>query len=256
MKPSDTPPPGSTPEANPEAEKNIREIDQLFTKIENGKLNYYELLGVPNNVRPENVKKSYFDLSRKYHPDRINLALDSTTMQKATAVVAAINIAFETLSNRPKRDEYDVSLRKRSSGTDKEHELKDAKTLYLRANALYKKKQYSEALTYMDKAIRIDSSKSSYYLLLGLCQAKIPITLKMAEESLQKASDMEPWNADPIYALGELYRSQGLRKKADRCFQEALDRNLDHTLAGKAMDEIKGVGSKKKPLFSFFRKKE
>jgi uncharacterized protein HemY len=66
---------------------------------------------------------------------------------------------------------------------------------------------------------------------------------------------MEPWNADPMFALGQLYKSENLTKKAKAYFEKALELNLDHTLAGKAMDEFIGMGDKKS-LFSLFGKKK
>jgi len=137
----------------------------------------------------------------------------------------------------------------------KADKVKQARELFTQANHLHNLKKYFEAASLLQKAVAMDNSKANYYLLLGLCQSKMPATKKMAEKNLKKAAQMEPWNADPIFALGQLYKSENLMKKAKTYFEKALELNMEHTLAGKAMDEFMDRKDKKS-LFSLFGKKK
>lgn len=65
--------------------------------------NYYEELGVSRDATPEQIKKSYRKLARKYHPDVSKEADAEEKMQ-------AINVAYDTLSNEEKKKEYDFML--------------------------------------------------------------------------------------------------------------------------------------------------
>ena len=65
--------------------------------------NFYDILGVPKEASPEDIKKSYRKLSLKYHPDR-NSDADATEKYKA------INEAYETLSDAQQKQQYDMSL--------------------------------------------------------------------------------------------------------------------------------------------------
>lgn len=59
-----------------------------------------ELLGVNKNASQSDIKKAYFKLAKKYHPD-VNKAPD------ANAKFSEINKAYETLSDEKKRKMYD-----------------------------------------------------------------------------------------------------------------------------------------------------
>ncbi len=64
--------------------------------------NYYELLEISTNASDEVIRMAYKALVKKYHPDSYNGDLDET--QK---IMAEINQAYEVLSDREKRAEYD-----------------------------------------------------------------------------------------------------------------------------------------------------
>jgi len=66
-------------------------------------MNYYDLLGITPNATYEEIRKSYLDLSKKYHPD-VNSA------KNATFLFTQIKNAYDTLSHPVLRNEYDMSL--------------------------------------------------------------------------------------------------------------------------------------------------
>ena len=69
------------------------------------KKNYYEVLGVPEGAKEEEIKKAFRRLARKYHPD-VNPGDKS-----AEAKFKEANEANEVLSDRKKREEYDAIRR-------------------------------------------------------------------------------------------------------------------------------------------------
>ncbi len=241
-----------------EQNKNVEEIYDLHEKISKKELNYYQLLGTENAAPMEEVKKSYFDFSKKYHPDKISAAPDSTVMMRANEVFAEINKAYEILSNKDKKSEYDAKGYRDPSEIEAApaDKGKNARELYLKANRFYKGKRYFEAVSLMEQAVAIDSTRANYFLLLGLAQSKLPAMKKHAEKNLLKANELEPWNADHLFALGELYKSENLMKKAEQYFQKALEINMEHTLAGQAVQDMQKLfAPPKKAKFSLFKKK-
>ena len=61
----------------------------------------YETLGVSENAGADEIKKSYRKLARKYHPD---VNKDESAIDK----FKEINAAYEVLSDKKKKDEYDM----------------------------------------------------------------------------------------------------------------------------------------------------
>jgi DnaJ-class molecular chaperone len=64
---------------------------------------YYAILEVSERASFQEIKRSYRKLARKYHPDRNAASGAEETIKK-------INQAFEVLSNREKRRQYDSDI--------------------------------------------------------------------------------------------------------------------------------------------------
>jgi curved DNA-binding protein CbpA len=63
-------------------------------------MNYYFVLGISADATAEEVRQAYLALAKKYHPDR-------NKSPEATAMMAEINLAYETLCDSKRRREYD-----------------------------------------------------------------------------------------------------------------------------------------------------
>lgn len=67
------------------------------------KKNYYQVLGVPRDASPEEIRKAYFDLARQTHPD---VSPDPTSREK----FIELQEAYEALSDPDRRAAYDAEL--------------------------------------------------------------------------------------------------------------------------------------------------
>jgi curved DNA-binding protein len=72
---------------------------------------YYQVLGVANGETPENIKRAFRKLARRYHPD-------VSKEKNAERRMKEINEAYDVLSDPQKRAEYDTARNAAMRGFD------------------------------------------------------------------------------------------------------------------------------------------
>jgi curved DNA-binding protein CbpA len=240
-----------------ETSKSYEELNLFYEKLKAKEIDYYELFNLKNTVPFNEIKDAYYQCAKKYHPDRFGNAPDPELREKANFVFARINKAFEVLSNEDKRREYDTKGYKEIQNMDKvsENLVEKASLFYRKAKSMYAQKRFVEAASLLEEAVRNDKSKPPYYLLLGLSQSNVPALRRVAEKNLQKVIELEPWNAEPLVALGLLFLSEKMDKRAENFFRRALAIDPDHEVALNKISEL-SPESKKQSMFSVFKKKK
>ncbi len=95
-----------------------RLILQLYRSLDRS--DHYQLLGVDRTADKKTIKRAYYDLAAKLHPDRyFRKQLGSFKLRMET-VFGRLSLAHETLTNKDKRAEYDayVEEQRRSRGIE------------------------------------------------------------------------------------------------------------------------------------------
>jgi molecular chaperone DnaJ len=127
---------------------------------------YYAILGVSEDANFQEIKKSYRKLAKKYHPDRNKSANAEETIKK-------INEAFETLSDRRRRKQYDLESSnifdlEESNNEEKEENLSDQKQ---KISQKFAKSEFKNNLVH-DSSL-LDTIRSRFHILIepSLCLA-------------------------------------------------------------------------------------
>jgi curved DNA-binding protein CbpA len=127
---------------------------------------YYAILGVSEDANFQEIKKSYRKLAKKYHPDRNKSANAEETIKK-------INEAFETLSDRRRRKQYDLESSnifdlEESNNEEKEENLSDQKQ---KNSQKFAKSVFKNNLVH-DSSL-LDTIRSRFHILIepSLCLA-------------------------------------------------------------------------------------
>ncbi|XP_033742693.1 protein tumorous imaginal discs, mitochondrial-like isoform X2 [Pecten maximus] len=77
-------------------------VRPFHTSTRLSKRNFYDVLGVPKNADTKQIKKAYYELAKKYHPD-VN-----KNDNNAAAKFQEVSEAYEVLSDDSKKRQYDT----------------------------------------------------------------------------------------------------------------------------------------------------
>lgn len=247
----------STIELKEEDRQNIEKVVALHTKIKEVKINYYEVFGLKSDASADDIRNSYFDFAKKYHPDRITNAPDPGIKEMANFVFSEINRAYDTLSDSDKRHQYDIDIINQGAdnGTGPDKSIERASLLHRKAKTLFNQKNYWEATTLLEESIRLNPNRGAYFLLLGMSQMNIPAMIRAAEKNLALAAKLDPWSPEPLVALGLLFLNENMVKRAEGFFRKAISIDPENSIAKKRLKDIEGGSSKRFSKSSIFKKK-
>jgi len=127
---------------------------------------YYAILGVSQSANFQEIKKSYRKLAKKYHPDKNKSPLAEETIKK-------INEAFEILSDRRKRKQYDLEASNIYDANDSTYEEKEENlSVQMQRNSYNFSKPESTSNLGYDNLL-LDTIKSRFHILIepSLCLA-------------------------------------------------------------------------------------
>jgi tetratricopeptide (TPR) repeat protein len=219
-----------------EEETLTAKINSLYSKL--GDLSLSELLEINEKADSAAIKKSYYRLAKEYHPDRHFTFADPDTKMKLTTIFDALTKAYNTLKDNKLRAEYYKSLVALKKETVPKEDIK-AEDQFKKGITEFKKGNFWGAVENFKWAIKLNPDNASYLSYLSLAYSKVPGKLKEAEEVLQQAIKLEPFNADLHANLGLIFIKADLKKRALNCFQKALKIDPKHDKAKKGLQQIK-----------------
>lgn len=245
-------------------------VNQFYTSLP--KKDFYSLLGVGSSLDMVEVKAKYYRLARSFHPDRFYGIQDPILKEKVDVIFSAINVAYETLKSAKRRMEYDNAPKERriigtttlnSENTNtkltKETMNKVAEEHYKRAQGAYEAGNYYQAVQFLRSATQIEPNVAKYWQQLGISLSRNPQWRKEAEDSFQRAIDLEPKNPENHLYLGFLYKNAGMKLRAKKHFQTCREMDPYNEIALRELRAIDGEpdtdSAKKGLLGNIFKKK-
>ncbi len=221
--------------------------------------NYFTLLGVSESDSREQVRKSYYSMVKRYHPDRFfeqDVLLD--LKDKVNALFQRISDAHETLSDVTAKARY-INDRKDGSpkSTTSLETILQAETAFQKGMVLFRVKKYDEAQVAFAEALALNLNEAEYLMYQAWSAYKSnPNTTDViinTRKQLMRATELNPKLSLAHLYLGYICKDEGNEKEAQRRFERAIQCNPNCTEALRELRLMdmrkKKIGKEKKGLF-------
>ena len=194
----------------------------------------FALLSVSHDADKKTLKRAYFKLSKRFHPDRYYGKELGTFGEWLEDIFAATTRAFTLLADKNKREAYLAKLSGTSGGgaavgaprtqSKQEH----AEALFEHGCALEAQGDFDNALKRFKASITV-VPKSRSLRRAATCALRAH-ELSLAEEYAKKARDLEP--ADPSYlrVLARVYEAADKLQEAEHTLEGALDLKTENDI--------------------------
>lgn len=214
---------------------------------------YYKILGVSPTVSQDEIKKAFFKLAKKYHPDKHR----GSESGEYEIRFAQINEAYNVLKDKTAKSEYDSRAKAQPTAATASSDNKyRAEELYQTALKAIKLKDVNSAIDLLKAAVRLEPEKAEYYSTLGLALSEKPRRLHEAREMCEKAVEIEPYDVGNYLNLGKVYKKAGLHMRAQKQFEKALHWDPENAIARYELQGVRQKGFLSRVLKKFTNPKE
>jgi curved DNA-binding protein CbpA len=207
----------------------LAEVDRILHSV--AIATHYQLLGVEPETPHSEIKRHFYQLARKFHPDHHMDHPEWTP--RLLSLMDSLATAYRTLSDGESKKKYDSRL-------DRPKEESQANAGEIAQNYLNKaaecmaEKNFAGCILWLHRAIEYEPNRSSHRAMLGHCLSSIPEYHREAVEQFEMAIELDPRNITAHLHYGELLEQLRAPWKArfhyaralelDPCNREASDR--------------------------------
>jgi curved DNA-binding protein CbpA len=246
--PPDKPAPAKEEEPVPEF-KEIS-LDEYLTRVENAE-SHYDILGVKQDAKLPEIRNSYFELAKMFHPDRYHRA-EAEILRRVENAFSKLAQAHEALRDPKSRTKYDNELRRQAA--DKKLQGEKPMEVKVHGNLLNSERagqefehgrgllsdgDYEEALPYLARAAHLDPQVARYHAFFGKALSFTDNGRHKAEGEMQAAIRLEPNNATYRLMLAEFFVNVKLLKRAEGELNRLLGIAPDNKEARALLDSLK-----------------
>jgi CheY-like chemotaxis protein/curved DNA-binding protein CbpA len=189
---------------------------------------FFQIFGVNADADNERIKTLYFDLAKRWHQDAYAEMNLGSARQKLDEIFARITEAYETITDKPKKEEYLVYLDRQAKGlpTDPNQILR-AENMFDQALALIRRRDWNGAKQVIEEAIKLNPGDPLYYANLGWvifnADPKSQDGVTKAVQLLKRALQESEHCAVAYQYLGQIASTRGQIGEARKWWQKCLE---------------------------------
>lgn len=209
------------------------EVERLLQFADEGKLT--QLLGVKPDSPAAEVKRQFYHLASRFHPDhhmdhpewtpRLLVLMDSLTM------------AYKTLSGDESKRQND-SRPKDAGRQETQGPGAPAQECLEKSQECLGVKNYIGSILWLRRAIEAEPNSSTYRAMLGHSLAAVPEYRREAVEQFEKAIELDPSHVAAHFEYAQMLELMNLPGRARRYYARVLELDLDHREARERLNRI------------------
>jgi curved DNA-binding protein CbpA len=222
------PPAGLSPDATAFWNEVIARCQAIDTQT------YYTMLDVPRDAGVDLVRKQYFGLAKRWHPDRAIGEL-APLRPFVEQVFALFSTAQEVLSDEKKRGVYLRQVQEGGGTPEADRKLEAilwAAKEHQKAEILIRQRAFEQAATLLSAAIQVVDDEPDLLATYGWCIYNLPHSDARITEmltSVDRALAIEPKHDRAHYYKGMILLRTGKEADAAASFRKALEINPKNT---------------------------
>jgi tetratricopeptide (TPR) repeat protein len=199
-------------------------------------MNPFEVLEIPPDASPEDIKAAYHRLAKQWHPDRFT----GPEKAEAEARFRQLAEAFSTLKDPGKRLALQQQMPRPAAvsvAKEKEKEKdqdreggqeRTAEDWATMAKEAYDEGRVDQARALIHYAIRMDDTKPHYHALLATILERGGDDLRAVVKALETAVRLAPRDVDSHLRLAAHFQTLGMAARAQRHLQTAREISPSH----------------------------
>jgi tetratricopeptide (TPR) repeat protein len=191
-------------------------------------MNPFNVLEIPTDASPEDIKAAYHRLAKKWHPDRFTGPEKEEAEQKFRELAEA----FSLLKDPAKRMSLQQSLPKPQTAVPEklaesalERSPEDWGAM---AKTAFDEGKLDQARALIHYAIRLDGEKAAYHALLASILEREGGDLRAVVKSLENAVRLAPRDVESHIRLAVHFQTLGMAARSQKHLQVAQDINPNH----------------------------
>ncbi|MCY7375052.1 MAG: DnaJ domain-containing protein [Pyrinomonadaceae bacterium] len=226
-------------------------LEEYLVRVESA-TNYYEIFALPHDVATPEIKKTYFGLAKRFHPDLFRKEARTALHQRIQNAFTKLARAYDTLKGANLREVYDFKMRKeiaemverQKTGATREEadtqkQVAQAAENFEQGFNYLMNEEYEAAIPCLARAVFFAPDNARFHAYYGKALAADARQQHRAEAELQTAVKLDGQNADYRIMLAEFFIDIELLKRAEGELNRLLAIAPDNHEARRLLDSLK-----------------
>jgi curved DNA-binding protein CbpA len=186
--------------------------------------NLFARLGLPRGASPDDVKTTYLQLVRRFHPDRCSSPAFADLQGSLRELISGLNEAYSTLTDGTRRREY-LAQGAKGGTAGAPAGAEAARIDAEKAEACIRTRDLARARSFLESAVRADRRPEYLAALASVLLADPRAPDRTRARAVLEEAMKDPTCDRAFVIAGEMAKADGDESRAERLFRSALRAN-------------------------------